>query len=450
VLFIVLCGLFLLVHFAFHHKSLKINSDAQSDATAAFLAVSQFVGLCHSEAFPVFIVEPRLLNALASEASSSVTSCGQGCLPWCHYLCTNYPVTTFGITGHVWKHMESTLDKFRDLQFSITTHTQPVAFSQSTNGTDFTRDVVQTVPVYCDFVYSNGHMVRLVIFHRRTVDKHLWHGQLPSELHTVQQHVSDITFGQHAGVFSSIELVKVVLDGIKLRAPRHPAVFLAQMSESLFKECDHEQANTFYTEYGARDESADVKRFYIAARNVLATAKLVLDSLGVRFWLSSGTCLGWFRQCDLIPYSKDVDIGIWIKDYRDDVIAAMQNSGLELIHRFGKVEDSFELSFLGKDDVKLDIFFFYDESGYMWNGGTQARTGKKFKYIFERFTLCWTAFLGLMVRVPCDTRAYVTANYGVDWFRPVKSWDWKSSPANVHENGEWPEHEWNVVIQQFE
>jgi hypothetical protein len=44
------------------------------------------------------------------------------------------------------------------------------------------------------------------------------------------------------------------------------------------------------------------------------------------------------------------------------------------------VEDSFELSFrTSEEKVKLDIFFFYEEKDYMWNGGTQARTGKKFK-----------------------------------------------------------------------
>lgn len=45
---------------------------------------------------------------------------------------------------------------------------------------------------------------------------------------------------------------------------------------------------------------------------------------------------------------------------------------------FLQVSDSLELSFV-LNDVKLDFFFFYEEEGYMWNGGTQARTGKKFK-----------------------------------------------------------------------
>lgn len=43
-----------------------------------------------------------------------------------------------------------------------------------------------------------------------------------------------------------------------------------------------------------------------------------------------------------------------------------------------QVEDSLELSFLD-NDVKLDIFFFYKDEDMVWNGGTQAKSGRKFK-----------------------------------------------------------------------
>lgn len=136
---------------------------------------------------------------------------------------------------------------------------------------------------------------------------------------------------------------------------------------------------------------------------------------------------GWFRQCSVISYSRDVDIGIFIVDYRPDIVAAFVNAGLSLKHKFGKVksfcmiyfhakqmkynlftqdigqrimfiplsvfkhflvlfyvevqvEDSLELSFLS-DDVKLDIFFFYQDGGIVWNGGTQAKSGRKFKLV---------------------------------------------------------------------
>ena len=72
-----------------------------------------------------------------------------------------------------------------------------------------------------------------------------------------------------------------------------------------------------------------------------------------------------------------------------------------------------------------------------------------FRYIFPSFNLCWTEFLDLKLRVPCQTQAYIEANYGANWFEPVKEWDWKKSPPNVRENGHWPKEEWDKVIQTF-
>ncbi len=55
----------------------------------------------------------------------------------------------------------------------------------------------------------------------------------------------------------------------------------------------------------------------------------------------------------------------------------------------------------------------------------------------------------LKVRVPCETWDYVMANYGPNWNVPVKTWDWKTSPFNVQENGVWPVREWDDVIQVY-
>ncbi|KAL0192128.1 hypothetical protein M9458_010424, partial [Cirrhinus mrigala] len=53
--------------------------------------------------------------------------------------------------------------------------------------------------------------------------------------------------------------------------------------------------------------------------------------------------------------------------------------------------------------------------------------------------LCWTELMEL--------KDYVMANYGPNWNVPVKTWDWKTSPFNVQENGVWPVREWDEVIQ---
>lgn len=71
------------------------------------------------------------------------------------------------------------------------------------------------------------------------------------------------------------------------------------------------------------------------------------------------------------------------------------------------------------------------------------------RYVFPRFSLCWTELMELKVQVPCETGDYVTANYGPNWNVPVKTWDWKSSPFNVQENGVWPVREWDDVIQVY-
>ena len=70
-----------------------------------------------------------------------------------------------------------------------------------------------------------------------------------------------------------------------------------------------------------------------------------------------------------------------------------------------------------------------------------------FRYIFPKFSLSWTEFLGLKVRVPYPSLPYIEANYGVNWSEPVKHWEWNKSPPNVRENGYWPKEEWDEVIQ---
>ena len=47
---------------------------------------------------------------------------------------------------------------------------------------------------------------------------------------------------------------------------------------------------------------------------------------------------GWYRQCDVIPYSQDVDIGMFIRHYDVRLIASMQLHNIPLKHLFGKVQ----------------------------------------------------------------------------------------------------------------
>jgi len=306
---------------------------------------------------------------------------------------------------------------------------------------------------------KDGILIHLVLSYRR-LGHHQWTNtcnfrgkrksiaSLQADRTTRSNLLENSPFCVTQRLLKSFQVTSTVIDGVRIRIPEHIEVFLDMVRWSHFTPCNFNNARNFVSLYGY-EGSIESNEFRRKAKELLSLAVKILGGLGVRFWLSSGTCLGWFRQCDFIPHSKDVDIGIWITDYKPELVQGFLDAGLKLKHKFGKVEDSFELSFtLG--DLKLDIFFFYEEGdSVMWNGGTQARTGRKFKYNFPRFSLCWSSLVGLTVRVPCPTKAYIMANYGENWNKLVKFWDWKASPPNVRENGEWRVEEREEVIQVY-
>ncbi|ROJ92231.1 Fukutin [Anabarilius grahami] len=444
--------------------------------------LKKFLGLVHKFKMPVFLVDTASLKLLSQDAvlyrDSQLTE------PHCSFLCTHRDFTTFALYGNLWKYDAALLEAAaeRGLELMEIHGKDPRLVSMD----DLTA---KEIPLHFLFRF-NSRLVHVVVLYERS-GKYLWHGplRLKASMDRTFAPFGKLDYGRHAGAYDRPELILTTLDGLDVRIPKNFSGFLREFSSSRFLECRSREAKAFFQlilttldgldvripknfsgflrEFSSsrflecrsreakaffqlypEDTSAEAVDFRMRAKSLLHLASKVLSVLGVPFWLSSGTCLGWYRQCNIIPYSKDVDLGIWIKDYRHDITQAFQKAGLPLKHKFGKLEDSLELSFQG-NDVKLDIFFFYDEGDVVWNGGTQAKSGRKFKYVFPRFSLCWTELMELKVQVPCETGDYVTANYGPNWNVPVKTWDWKSSPFNVQENGVWPVREWDDVIQVY-
>lgn len=73
--------------------------------------------------------------------------------------------------------------------------------------------------------------------------------------------------------------------------PTEPDKLASEQAQAQFKGCNLTNARQFYSKYG-RDVSPDAILFKRKALEVLSAAMSALDRLGVRFWLSSGTCLG--------------------------------------------------------------------------------------------------------------------------------------------------------------
>ncbi|BFY99910.1 hypothetical protein BsWGS_02950 [Bradybaena similaris] len=433
---ICVCGAFLLLQFiGLKFIFDKVNPKQFLEELPPWDAVKLFLSKCEASGLAVFVIEPSLLRAVRESSLRRVELWNQ----------EHHDSVAFGV-------IEPGLDKLHLVLSAMKQHSYDFWEKNDPDPrgmTAFSRKSYRVISTHCLlWVPLEGHtpmLIHLVVFYKR--GSYLWHAAGQDNLHVPPYSLAESYFAKTPGSYSLFEMSMVYIDGVQLQFPNDTYTFLKEMETSEFIECNYTRAYNFYSVYHL-DKSKQVEVFKRKSRQLLLTVKNILDSMGVRFWLSSGTCLGWFRQCDFISHTTDVDIGIFIREYREELVGFLENSGLVLTHRFGRVNDSFELSFL-YGDVKLDIFFFYVTEDHIWNGGTQASSGKKYKYIFPKFELCWAEFLELLIRVPCPPEPYISANYGPKWMIPKLAWDWKSSPSNVIENGRWPEKEWDEVIQLY-
>lgn len=405
-----------------------------------WLTLKKFLALAQSFRLPLFLADTAALSLLSQDALRQRERMRRE--PHCSFLCAGRPITSFALLASQWKLTPGFLLAAEQKGFELL----------EVRGRDprlAGLDTLSGEEIPLHFLFRlHGHVIQVVLLYERS-GNFLWHGvlRLKPNMDRSFAPFTLLDYGRHAGAYDRPELILTVVDSLDVRVPRNVSGFLAQRRQARFLECRHRDARSFLQRY-PEDVSAAAVEFRRKVKTLLSLAARTLAALDVPFWISSGTCLGWFRQCGVISYSRDVDVGIFITDFRPDMVAAFRGAGLTLKHKFGKVEDSLELSFLG-EDVKLDIFFFYRDGDVVWNGGTQAKSGRKFKYVFPSFSLCWAELLEVKVRVPCETLDYVMANYGATWSVPLRSWDWKTSPSNVMENGVWPIAEWAGLIQVY-
>ncbi|RWS29852.1 fukutin-like protein, partial [Leptotrombidium deliense] len=334
------------------------------NAVWSLLQVVSNESLVHN--IPLFIIDSLILSNL-NNFSNEYT--------YCRVLCRGQKVTTFATFGHfaTYLQLSKVISSLRKRRFTVIENSD---FDPTLTHLNIRVSQPLHLIVF-DEKDSNNTAVHIVILYERLSSKFWWRGPLSLTdfekriLHRRGIRRADIN--DEASIYEKVEVKLAVVDGLILGVPTDKRPFLLPASSIKFIECNKTQAKQFYNE-NPRDESDKAVVFRTKATNLLRKVKAILDKLEIPFWLSSGTCLGYFRECDWISYTQDVDIGIAIKDYKPSLIDAFSINNLPLLHVFGKPEDSFELSF--RDGyLKLDIFFFYEESDVMWNGGTQARTG---------------------------------------------------------------------------
>lgn len=67
-----------------------------------------------------------------------------------------------------------------------------------------------------------------------------------------------------------------------------------------------------------------------------------LEKMYKRYWLSGGTLLGWYRDCGVIPHTKDVDLAFLAEDYEEAVMEQfLGNENVRVWGTLGFVSSSF-------------------------------------------------------------------------------------------------------------
>lgn len=148
-----------------------------------------------------------------------------------------------------------------------------------------------------------------------------------------------------------------------------------------------------------------------------------VEEINVPCFLLCGTLLGAMRDGELMDWDHDVDIGIWEYDrYKLDSNSMSgwsvecQRAGHDLIGW------EYRLNYSG---VSVDLFFLHQTDEGCW-----FNVGGKYHYHYPRIEEITTVEIdGCSYNVPANWEECLVANYGPDWRKPQKEWDWKKAPC---------------------
>ena len=151
------------------------------------------------------------------------------------------------------------------------------------------------------------------------------------------------------------------------------------------------------------------------AEKLLLETKVIMDRLGVQFFLRQGTCLGAVRDHAFIPWDDDLDLGVVVglngftEQSIDPVLAAFRESGYYVQ---AERSDSIVISTLLKNNMRIDLLFHrvINEQIYHWPGIWFPVT--LFKQLKE------VSFIGEKFLVPNPPEEYLRMKYGPDWQTP--------------------------------
>lgn len=160
------------------------------------------------------------------------------------------------------------------------------------------------------------------------------------------------------------------------------------------------------------------------ALDVLAAGADLLDDLDVRWWLSSGTALGAWRDGALIPHDTDLDVGVLDGPQVPPLLdAAFTAAGFVSVRRM-----PYQLAYRLRD-VIFDMYLFRREAAELAADTDCGRLAKPARLVDD---LASVELAGRRYPIPNPPEEYLRIRYGPGWRTPTRvKRPWAEDAANL-------------------
>ena len=183
----------------------------------------------------------------------------------------------------------------------------------------------------------------------------------------------------------------------------------------------------------------DSRRSTLLRENFQEVLKIIYNSELNEYdlWLDFGTLLGFYRENDFISHDLDMDFGIIINDY-DDFLEKEKyliKNGFTRTKEFYYKNRLVELSYSYKG-LNVDFIVYHKKTDIVESDTIFFMTnalGKPTRYEVYNYSLPFSEleehnFKAVEIKVPNNTREYLSKLYGEDFEVPNTNYNWKENP----------------------
>lgn len=286
------------------------------------------------------------------------------------------------------------------------------------------------------FFITQKFTLHVAIIYNR--NNYFWIPELRSDFQVLKLPSPNLRFPMAFEKFEC-KIIKLIFNYYPMCIPANVSHYLYQLQYSKFLECPYENVVwKFYNIYVPTN-------FDITSRKEgLETLMKLSRDLHFPIYISFGTLLGWYRQCDYIAHSYDVDTAMFKENFTENLFKNLWRlKNLTLTKRLGTLDDGLEFRFLTDDNAYIDLFLNYKSGNvsYMFSLDRKSQYRSTFPVVEE---ICSADLWDLLVYLPCDPLKFIKCEYD-SWFTP----EYLVLPKNFKRYRNYSDEEWEFINYEY-